>query len=226
MQMRMRMLILVAAPAMLSACATKGWVRKEMAANRAYTDTAVMNATAQWNAQLAMEHNARVAADSMLAVRMDARDAELRAAIEQLRSQFNAKVAMMEGALTFALPVTFAFDDATVRDENRAMVERFAQVAQRFYPRSVITVEGFADPAGSMAHNLDLSRRRAENVRTMLGSMGVAESQVRAVGYGSRRQVVQGAKRDDPGAEENRRVTFVIESAGRTAVAALQTPKE
>jgi len=224
MQIRLRMLILSAAPMLLSACATKGWVHKQIAIERAYTDTAIMNATTNMNSQLAAERSARIAGDSMLATRLEAQTAQLRTDLDALRSQFNAKIAMVENGLMFAMPVTFGYDEATVADADRPMVERFAQVAQKYYPGSVITVEGFADPAGGDQYNVDLSRRRAENVKTMLGSLGLGE--VRAVGYGKKRQVVPGASRDEPGAQENRRVVFVIESRGNRAAVAAAQPNE
>src|SRR4051812_10229953 len=222
MQMRLRILVLGATPMLLSACATHGWVHKELATQRAQIDAEMSNNMATANAALVSERSARVASDSILA----SRDEQLRAEIEALRSQFNAKIAMMDGAMRFAMPVTFAYDDATVSDGDRAMVERFAQVAQRYYKGSMVTVEGFADPAGTESYNLDLSRRRAENVRTMLGSLGLPENQVRAVGYGEKRQVSPGASRDEAGAQENRRVVFVIDTKGGSGSVALSRPNE
>jgi len=113
-------------------------------------------------------------------------------------------------------PVNFAFDDATVRTEDEAAITRFAEVANRHFVGSVITVEGFADPAGTQGYNLDLSRRRADAVRSMLLSKGLSSENVRAVGYGKSRLVVPGASHDEPGAELNRRVVFVIETKGNS----------
>ena len=36
-------------------------------------------------------------------------------------------------------------------------IERFARVVNRYYPTSTITVEGFADPAGSQSYNVALT---------------------------------------------------------------------
>ena len=201
-----RAALVLAAPFLVQACATKGFVRKEVAASRAYTDSSVI-----------AERDARVAADNELAARI----AGLRVDLDSLRTQFGAKIAAMEGALRFAMPVNFAYDDATVRQRYQPMLQLFARVAKNYYPQSTITIEGFADPAGSQSYNLALSRRRAENVMVALQSYGLATNPLRPIGYGESRAVRPGAAGDEPGAESNRRVVFVIESAGPEAAIAL-----
>jgi outer membrane protein OmpA-like peptidoglycan-associated protein len=201
-----RATLLVVSALAMQACATKGFVRREVATSRAALDSAIV-----------AEQNARIAADNDLASRI----AGLRVEFDTLRTQFGARIAATEDALRFAMPVTFAYDDATVRSEYRPLLERFARVAQRFYPNSTITVEGFADPAGSQAYNIGLSRQRAQNVMDALVSVGLAGNPLRAIGYGESRQVNPGAAASDPGAEANRRVVFVIESAGPEGMIAL-----
>ncbi len=150
-----------------------------------------------------------MAADSALTVDV----ASLRKDLDSLRTEFGAKITALENGLQFSMPVHFAFDDATVRDEDHAALDRFAKIAQKYYPGSVITVEGFADPAGSTKYNLDLSRRRADAVKAYLSSQGL-NGDLRTVGYGKTRLVVPNAWGSEPGAEKNRRVVFVIESKG------------
>jgi peptidoglycan-associated lipoprotein len=134
-----------------------------------------------------------------------------------MRTEFGAKITAMEEGLKFALPVNFAFDDATIREADKTALDRFASVANKYYSGSVITVEGFADPAGSTRYNMELSKRRADAVAAYLGEKGITTSNVRTVGYGKTRLVNAKAKKDDPGAEANRRVTFVIETNGAAA---------
>ena len=203
--------ILVAACAAIavttSGCATRGALRRAVAEQQ----TALEN-----------ERTARVAADSGLAsdlASLRTKVDSLRHELGTLRTEFGAKITAMEEGVQFVFPVHFAFDDASVREQDRAALERFARVAQRYYGGSVITVEGFADPAGSPRYNLDLSRRRAESVRDFLTTQGLGATgeQLRTVGYGETRLVVPGAEGDQAGAEENRRVVFVVESRGATA---------
>jgi peptidoglycan-associated lipoprotein len=193
----------------LAGCATKGYVRDRVAEVRTYTDSAIST-----------ERSERTAADEALRTDITA----LRADLDSLRSEFGARITAMEEGIQFIVPVHFAFDDATVREEDRAVLERFAKVAQKYYGGSVITVEGFADPAGTTRYNLSLSRRRAEAVREFLTSAGLS-NELRTVGYGENRLVTPGAERDDPGAELNRRVVFVIETRGSaTSTAASANP--
>jgi peptidoglycan-associated lipoprotein len=201
-----RVALVLVAPLALQACATKGFVRKEVAALRAANDSA-----------LVAEQNARTAADDAMAARI----AGLRTDLDSLRTQFDVRVVAMENGLRFALPVTFAYNDANVSSEARPMLERFARVARRYYPTSTITIEGFADPAGSASYNLALSQRRADNVRAHLASLGLSGNPLRAVGYGETRLVVPSAAKDDVGAKSNRRVAFVIENVGPEAAVAL-----
>jgi outer membrane protein OmpA-like peptidoglycan-associated protein len=190
----------------VAGCATKGFVRKELAVQRTQIDSSIAGVSSA----VAMERAERMAGDSLLRGELT----QLRQDLTTLRTDFGARIDTIAQGLQFAFPVNFAFDDATVRDTDRAGLEKFARVVQRYYGGSKITVEGFADPAGSTRYNLNLSRRRADAVREFLASQGLANEQVATVGYGEARQVVAGAQKDDPGAEQNRRVVFVIESRG------------
>jgi len=176
--------------------------------------------------KLGVEVSQRMAGDSaamaeIASVRNDV--TSLRSELGTLRTEFGARITAMEEGIRFAFPVNFAFDDATVRPEDQPQLDRFAAVAQKYYPASKITVEGFADPAGGTRYNLGLSKRRAESVRSYLVSKGLNDTNLMTVGYGEGRQVVRGAQRDDPGAEQNRRVVFVIETKGDSTTTAMTT---
>ena len=181
---------------------------------------------AEQNAAIESERTARTSADEALqsdvqTLKTDVQN--LRTELQNLRTEFGAKITAMEEGLKFALPVNFAFDDATIRPEDVPALDRFARVVQNYYQGSKITVEGFADPAGTMSYNRALSMRRAESVRAHLMTAGVNPDLVEAIGYGETRQVVMGAERDDPGAEKNRRVVFVVESRGEPTMAEANT---
>jgi len=184
----------------LSACATKGFVRNSVAAESAARIAAVDS-----------ERTARVQGDEA----NKAEIAALRNDLQGLRTEFGAKIAEVSQGLQFAFPVHFAFNDANVRTEDSAALDRFANVVAKHYTGAKVTVEGFADPAGSAAYNQRLSKKRAENVIAYLGQSGMAGVTMRPVGMGKSRFVVDKASRDMPGAESNRRVVFVIESVGQ-----------
>lgn len=185
----------------LSACATKGHVR-----------TAVEQERAAWNAAVQAERAERVASDERLAADL----ASLRSDLQAMRTEFDADITAVAQGLQFILPVHFGYDDTTVRSDAMDALTRFADIVSRHYTGALVTVEGFADPAGSQSYNVALSTRRAEAVRDYLMEQGIS-AQLRVVGYGEDRLVVPDASKDDAGAELNRRVVFVIESpsAGR-----------
>jgi peptidoglycan-associated lipoprotein len=174
----------------LSGCATRGALRRG----------------------LEEERIARVSADSAQRVEMQREIASLRADLTDLRTEFGAKISEVAEGMKFVFPVHFAYDDATVRTGDAPALDRFASVVQKHYPGARVTVEGFADPAGTQSYNLALSQRRAEAVRQYIASRGVSPSLVNAVGYGESRLVYSNASRNMPGAELNRRVVFVIET--------------
>jgi len=121
-------------------------------------------------------------------------------------------IAEVSQGLQFAFPVHFAFNDATVRTEDAAALDRFANIVSKHYTGAKVTVEGFTDPAGSNRYNAALSKQRADAVKAYVSSKGLDASLINSVGYGESRQVNQGAWGDQPGAELNRRVVFVIET--------------
>ena len=183
----------------LSACATKGALRKGLEAQ---------------TAALESERAARTAADEAQRAEL----ASLRTDLQGLRTEFGAKITEVSEGLKFAFPVHFAYNDANVRTEDSAALDRFANVVQKHYAGAKVTVEGFADPAGSTRYNLALSQRRAEAVKSYVAGKGLDPSMIEAVGNGETRLVARGASGDQPGAELNRRVVFVIETPANADV--------
>jgi len=215
----------VAALAWLSvaACATKGYVRTQVSAAMDTTRGAYTAADAAVKSEMTTQLNTQIAGvrTSVDSVRSDV--ASLRQDLNSLRNDFNAKVTALEEGVAFAFPVNFAFDDATVREQDRPALDRFAKVVNKHYAGSLVTVEGFADPAGSAAYNRRLSEERAEAVIAYLNQAGLSGVRLRPVGLGESRLVVDGAWGDMPGAEANRRVVFVIEGKGQATMAAAAT---
>jgi peptidoglycan-associated lipoprotein len=192
-----------------SGCATRGQVNQ------------LERELAEQRAELAAERTERIASTDQLSgdfQRMAGNLELLRTDLATMDSEFGAKLAELEEGLQLAVPVHFAFDEADVRQDAAAVLDRFAQIVQRHYPDAMITVEGFTDPAGPAEYNRRLAQRRAEAVREELVRRGLLETQLRAVGYGAERQVVPGAAGQAFGAELNRRVVFVIETATPTVL--------
>lgn len=167
------------------------------------------------------EHDSALAeADSTMArhgARLDSLDRrveELRRDLEELRKEYGARIERLENGLKFAMPVHFGFDSAKVGAADREKLDRFAGVVGEHYRNAMVTVEGFADPAGPEAYNRRLSRRRAEAVaRYLREEAGMNGERLRTVGYGESRLVRPDAHGPGEEGRANRRVTFVIEFA-------------
>ena len=215
-------------PALGACMATRGWTRTQMATQKTelegkITSTAAEERTARTDADNALRTDLTATKNDVASLKTDVTSLRtdltaLRGSLDSLRTDFGARITAFENGIKFAFPVHFAFNDATVRDMDSPAIERFAAIAQKYYPGSKITVEGFADPAGSTSYNKHLSKKRADAVRAMLEQKGLLSTQLAAVGYGESRLIVPGAWGDKSGAELNRRVVFVIETPGEPGV--------
>lgn len=147
---------------------------------------------------------------------VDARTARLQTDLQALATEVDATVVRLESAIAFNAPVHFEYDSDELRPQDHAVLERFASVIDGYYADSLLTVEGFTDPAGSAAYNRDLGERRAEAVKGFLVERGVDAMRIRTVSYGEdpERQVNPGAQGPGTAGLPNRRVTLVIETAG------------
>ena len=79
--------------------------------------------------------------------------------------------------------VLFDFDRAMLREDERAKLAQLAAVLKQ-NPGYRVELEGFADPRGTNAYNLALSRRRVEAVRMALIEAGVPEATIVTGAYG------------------------------------------
>ena len=130
-------------------------------------------------------------------------------------AKYDTQIAEMGGRVRVDTAAHFAFDDATVREEDKPLLDDFAKVISSHYPDAMITAEGFADPAGSQSYNRRLGAKRAAAVRDYLvDTGGLSADRLRAVSYGedSNRQVGRG--QSGQSGAPNRRVTLVVDFAG------------
>ncbi len=166
------------------------------------------------------------AADDQLSNRIDElgrRVSSLESELQSLRNDFNVQVERIQGMLKFNVPVHFAFDRAELRELDKPVLDRFANVVNEYYADALVTVEGFADPAGSEAYNIRLGKRRAESVKQYLTTAGgLQPDRVKTVSYGESpdRQVIPGARGPGMTGIENRRAALVIDFGGSVRGAA------
>jgi len=76
------------------------------------------------------------------------------------------------------------------------------------YPSTSIELQGYTSITGTDEYNLDLSKRRAENVRQELIKNGISPSRLRIVGFGETKLASFGT--DEVSHALNRRVTATV----------------
>ena len=138
--------------------------------------------------------------------------AELRRSLEARLDAHEARFTELAGRLHVDMNVHFAYDSATLRPEDQPTLDDFARVLREHGSGAHVTVEGFADPAGSAAYNKRLAQRRADAVRQFLvGDGGIEDGRVRSVSYGEAAERLLAPGAWGEGGDVNRRVTLVVD---------------
>ncbi|MEP6573026.1 MAG: OmpA family protein [Gemmatimonadota bacterium] len=184
----------------------------------------------EMQSELAKIRQEMAAGDSSLATRQAASEQQteqrlasvtsrldsLQSDLQSFHAAYNTTVQRMETAIRFNVPVHFDFAQATIRDGDRKLLDRFAEVVRHHYAGAKVTIEGFADPAGSVKFNQALGKERAEAVRDYLVTTdSLSGDQLNTVSYGKakNRLVAPNAKGPGEAGLQNRRVAFVIDFA-------------
>jgi len=110
-------------------------------------------------------------------------------------------------AVSFKGDVTFDHDSAVVRPGLYNEISRIADILKQ-YPDTVIRVEGHTDSVGPEEYNLELSYRRAEEVRDLLVARGVDPGRIEVVGFGETMPIA--TNDTEAGRQMNRRVEIKI----------------
>ena len=103
--------------------------------------------------------------------------------------------------------ILFDVDSDRIKPESAATIKMIASGMQANAGTSFL-IEGHTDSTGDAAHNMDLSKRRAEAVKSVLvAQFGIDAARLTTAGLGSTKPV---ASNNTPqGKAENRRVEFV-----------------
>jgi len=103
--------------------------------------------------------------------------------------------------------VLFDYDQSTIRDDARAVLQTNANFLRRWMTTRV-TVEGHADSRGTNEYNLALGDRRAAAVRDYLASLGIAANRILPVTRGE--ESPQCTQENEACWQRNRRGHFVF----------------
>ena len=141
------------------------WTSRSMIAAGMFATVAAASACTpkvtrdEFNSEVAKIREEMQTGDQQLGTRVDSLDGRVNALEQELaafKSEYNVSIEKMKGAMKFNVPVHFDFNESALREADRPVLDRFANVVQEYYPNAVVTVEGFADPAGSRAYNEQL----------------------------------------------------------------------
>ncbi|WP_104027799.1 OmpA family protein [Vibrio jasicida] len=103
--------------------------------------------------------------------------------------------------------VLFANDSDEINPVFRRQIRELSEFLKE-YPSTSIELQGYASKVGGSSHNLDLSKRRANNVRAALLRYGIDTNRVRIVGFGDTHLATEGT--DEVSHALNRRVTAYV----------------
>ncbi|MDX2015784.1 MAG: OmpA family protein, partial [Myxococcaceae bacterium] len=104
--------------------------------------------------------------------------------------------------------VYFDTGKATIQKRSNALLDQIANIMSTHSEIGLIQVEGHTDNTGVPEQNLKLSQDRANSVKEYLVKKGVADTRLKAVGFG---QDKPADSNDTPaGRDNNRRVEFNI----------------
>lgn len=151
---------------------------------------------------------ARTAEIERLRLEQERTREELRATLSRL-----AEVREEARGLVLTLPgsVYFEVNKSVVQPAMRSRLVEIARALARAGDDSRLLIEGHTDADGSNEYNLELSRLRAEAVRSVLVSGGVPPDQIETQGYGETRPIA--SNNTTSGKAQNRRVEIVLQGS-------------
>ena len=136
---------------------------------------------------------------------MDQQEAELRAQLQGT----GVSVTRVGNQIVLNMPsnITFAVDQATVQSSFNETLVSVGLVLKKFN-KTVVDVYGYTDNTGSVAHNNDLSQRRAVAVATILANQGIDQRRFYIAGKGEDDPIASNS--NETGRAQNRRVELQI----------------
>jgi outer membrane protein OmpA-like peptidoglycan-associated protein len=111
--------------------------------------------------------------------------------------------------------ITFDTNKATIRRDSIPVLDEAVRILLQ-YPDIRIEIAGHTDNQGKHDHNMQLSKDRADSVKSYLVGMGVADDRVETVGRGP--DVPIDSNETKPGRANNRRIEFRMLGGAARAV--------
>lgn len=102
--------------------------------------------------------------------------------------------------------ITFDIDKASIKPESMGVLNEISSYLKQ-NPSTKLEIDGHTDNSGQSAHNLTLSQKRADAVKTQLISMGVEGGRLSTKGFGDNKPLEANSTLE--GKANNRRVEFI-----------------
>lgn len=145
---------------------------------------------------------AQVADAQLIAAEAEERARQLAFILDEMAAQETER-----GILITLGDMLFNVDQSQLKPEGMHNLQKLSEFMKQ-HPLRTILIEGYTDNTGSSAHNLDLSKRRAEAVRAALESMGISRDRSAIHGYGEAYPVVRNDTAENR--QMNRRVEIIL----------------
>ncbi len=136
---------------------------------------------------------------------------QLAAALTSLADMAQIKQEDQRTTITLSGAVLFKSNDDKLLPIAQEKLQQVADVLKQYGDDYTITVKGHTDSSGKDDHNLQLSQRRADSVRSFLVERGVNDASVSAVGMGETGPIANNKSAE--GRADNRRVEIVVDRA-------------
>jgi len=109
-------------------------------------------------------------------------------------------------------PIYFDFDKWSIREDVKQSLTKIIDYLKK-HPKTKIQIGSHTDSRASKAYNMRLSDKRANSTLEYLLAQGVAQDQIRALGFGESmisNECWDGVKCDEHKHQENRRSEFIV----------------
>ena len=136
---------------------------------------------------------------------MDQQEAELRAQLQGT----GVSVTRVGQQIILNMPsnITFATDQSSVQPQFNQTLVSVALVLKKF-DKTLVDVSGHTDSQGDDAYNLELSRKRAIAVATILANQGIVQQRFSITGRGEQSPIASNGS--EQGRAQNRRVEIQL----------------
>jgi peptidoglycan-associated lipoprotein len=124
------------------------------------------------------------------------------------KSSVHEQSSLMEATATSPVSdINFDFDSSSIRPDAREILQVNANYLLKHRVSSVM-IEGHCDERGTAEYNMALGERRAQETKKYLVNLGIKESVMKTISYGSERPLFPDS--NEEAWAKNRRAHFVV----------------